>query len=135
MAAKMKEGNSNHSCFMVGNYFQLNNIMPQLKVNALQSSLDLKGKNIYILPATTVTVITDHSNLQFIHSSANKRVQRWAIALSEFHFDIVYSPGQGNEIADMLSRLLPDTSGKKEEKNMYKLLPLVRKSLKEVELQ
>lgn len=53
--------------------------------------------------------------MQFIHSSANKRVQRWAIALSEFHFDIVYSPGQGNEIADMLSRLLPDTSEKEEE--------------------
>jgi len=63
----------------------------------------------YILPSTTVTVVTDHSNLQFLRRSANPRVQRWLITLSEFRFDVVYAPGDTNAVADCLSRLVEGT--------------------------
>lgn len=59
---------------------------------------------------STVIVITDHSNLQFLGHSSNRRVQRWAIILSEFDLTIIYRPGRDNAIADCLSRLLPGTT-------------------------
>ena len=52
--------------------------------------------------------MTDHSNLQFLHGSINRRVQHWAMMLSEYHFVVVYKPGRENAIADTLSRLLPE---------------------------
>lgn len=62
----------------------------------------------FILPSTSVTVVTDHSNLQFMFSSENHRVQRWTVVLSEFAFSVVYSPGGGNVVADAISRLIGD---------------------------
>jgi hypothetical protein len=64
----------------------------------------------FILPSTTITVVTDHSDLQFLHRSANPRVQRWRIALSEFAFDVVYAPGKTNVVADCISRLMSGTA-------------------------
>ncbi len=63
----------------------------------------------FILPATTVSVWTDHSNLQFLRTSQNRRVQHWALTLSEFCFDVVYCPGTDNAVGDCLSRLIPGT--------------------------
>jgi len=56
-----------------------------------------------------ITVVTDHSNLQFLRSSANHRVQRWSLALAEFDLTIAYAPGKTNVIADFLSRAFPDS--------------------------
>jgi hypothetical protein len=51
-------------------------------------------------------IITDHSNLQFMRSSINQRVQRWAVILSEFDYTIVWAPGRDNSVSDFLSRAL-----------------------------
>jgi hypothetical protein len=50
----------------------------------------------------------DHSNLQFLLTSVNPRVQRWRVALSEFDYTIVYRRGSENHIGDFLSRAVPN---------------------------
>jgi len=56
-----------------------------------------------------VVVVTDHSNLRYLRTLANQRVQRWLVALSEFDITVAYAPGKTNVIADFLSRAFPDT--------------------------
>lgn len=51
-------------------------------------------------------IITDHSNLKFLHTSANSRVQRWSVILSEFDYTVVWAPGRDNSVSDFLSRAL-----------------------------
>ena len=67
---------------------------------------------MYILPATDVLILTDHSNLQFLWSSSNQRVRRWAVSLSEFPFTIEWHPGPENSVADVLSRLVKGVTPK-----------------------
>jgi len=52
-----------------------------------------------------VVVQTDHRNLQYMRSSINHRVQRWATLISDFDFIIEHIPGARNTVADCLSRL------------------------------
>jgi hypothetical protein len=52
-----------------------------------------------------ITILTDHSNLQFLRTSINHRVQRWGLILSEFDATIIYRPGKDNSVADCLSRM------------------------------
>ena len=40
-----------------------------------------------------------------IPSNANARIQRWALLLSQYDFDLVYKAGKENVVADALSRL------------------------------
>jgi hypothetical protein len=51
-----------------------------------------------------VLIETNHSNLQFMNSSANRRIQHWRLILAEFDITIKYRPGKTNAIADYLSR-------------------------------
>lgn len=37
--------------------------------------------------------------------NANARIQRWALLLSQFEYDLEFRPGKGNVVADALSRL------------------------------
>ena len=57
-----------------------------------------------------VLVLTDHSNLQFLAHSVNRRVQRWAVLLNEFGVTVKHVPGATNQPADALSRLPPSPS-------------------------
>ena len=52
------------------------------------------------------TVWTDHQSLQYVEASAmaTPRQVRWATWLSEFDFNIKYTPGETNVVADGLSR-------------------------------
>jgi len=59
-----------------------------------------------------VIIQTDHRNLQFLRSSINHRVQRWAALLADFDFIIEYRPGALNHVADCLSRLSCSTPHK-----------------------
>jgi hypothetical protein len=58
-----------------------------------------------------VVVVTDHSNLQFLHASQNRRIQRWALTLADYDITIVYKPGVMNVVANYLSCAFhPDTA-------------------------
>ncbi|KAI2665823.1 Transposon Tf2-9 polyprotein [Labeo rohita] len=53
------------------------------------------------------TVLTDHKNLEYLHSAKllNHRQARWALFFSRFDFSVTYRPGSQNTKADALSRL------------------------------
>ena len=55
-------------------------------------------------------VLTDHENLTWMTSIASGRVRRWIVYLSQFDMEIRHFSGEGNVIADWLSRcsLPPD---------------------------
>ncbi|XP_069498702.1 uncharacterized protein, partial [Ambystoma mexicanum] len=62
----------------------------------------------YLLGARhTVTVMTDHRNLQYLKTAKaqSSRQLRWALFLAEFDFLITYRPGSKNGKADALSRM------------------------------
>lgn len=48
---------------------------------------------------------TDHKNLQWMESSSNPKVQRWAVYLGEFQYQLRHISGASNVIADGLSRV------------------------------
>ena len=58
-------------------------------------------------------LFTDHKSLKYLFSQKdlNLRQQRWLEFLASYDFDITYTPGKGNVVADALSR-------KKEELNL-----------------
>ena len=58
------------------------------------------------------TIYSDHKPLQHLFSEnkaipamASVRIQRWALVLSAYNYDIVFKPGSQNANADVLSRL------------------------------
>ena len=63
-------------------------------------------------------VITDHRALQWLfhNHTVNQRLQRWALQLMEYNFEIVHRPGGANANADGPSRLpLPEGKGIRED--------------------
>ena len=62
------------------------------------------------------TIYSDHKPLQYLFSEdkaiptmASSRIQRWALTLSAYDYDIVFKPGSQHANADVLSRLpLPE---------------------------
>jgi hypothetical protein len=50
------------------------------------------------------TILRDHKNLTFIKQASNPMIVRWHLALQELDFDISFVAGDGNEIADAMSR-------------------------------
>ena len=51
-------------------------------------------------------LFTDHKSLKYLFSQKdlNLRQQRWLESLASYDFDIAYTPGKGNVVADALSR-------------------------------
>ena len=62
-----------------------------------------------MLQGARVTIITDHKPLipllQQAHKAPSVRLRRWALALTNFDFDIKYEPGATHFLPDYLSRL------------------------------
>ena len=61
--------------------------------------------HLYLIGAK-FTIITDHKALEVIYSPKSKppaRIERWALRLQQYDFDIQHRPGEGNP-ADVLSR-------------------------------
>ena len=63
----------------------------------------------HYLYGSKFTIITDHSALKWLLNSssetANKRLERWKISLSEHTYDVVYRKGTKHSNADALSRI------------------------------
>ena len=72
----------------------------ELEALAIVHSLDKARAMI----AGPLTIMTDHSNLQFMARSSNLRVQRWKLFMGELDYTVEYHPGSQNAIADYLSR-------------------------------
>ena len=56
-----------------------------------------------------ITILTDHQPLVVLLQNAakapSKRLKRWALALTDFDYDIVYTPGKTHYLPDFLSRV------------------------------
>lgn len=50
-------------------------------------------------------LVTDHQPLIYSMTSANQKIIRWKLDLSEFDFETIYKPGRENVVADALSRI------------------------------
>ena len=62
--------------------------------------------HLYLIGAK-FTIITDHKALEIIYSPKSKppaRIERWALRLQQYEFNIQHRPDEGNP-ADVLSRL------------------------------
>jgi len=78
------------------------------ELEALALLTGLRKARDFLTIGGQVLCITDHSNLAWMRTSSNKRVQRWSHLLSEYDTTILYQPGASNVIADALSRLPPE---------------------------
>ena len=62
-----------------------------------------------MLQGAKVTIVTDHKPLISLLQSANKsplaRLKRWALALTDFDYEIQYEPGATHFLPDFLSRV------------------------------
>ena len=79
----------------------------ELEALAIIFSLDRARQFIATRP---ITIMTDHSNLQFLRTSVNPRIQRWSLVLSEYDYIIIFHPGMQNFLADYLSCTFSPTS-------------------------
>jgi len=59
-----------------------------------------------IVFGSKITVVCDHSPLQYIRDCALKsaKLLRWSLALQEYDLEIKYKRGSDNVVADYLSR-------------------------------
>ena len=83
-----------------------------------------------------VTFITDHSALRWILTTktASSRLQRWALALMEFDFEVVHRPGKKLSHVDALSRIKERFTRESVEKwNKLEILPFAYALLSENE--
>lgn len=78
--------------------------------------------NLYLL-GKEFELITDHRPLEYIYSTKSRpsaRIERWVLRLQPYSFTVKYRSGSKN-IADVLSRLLPEGEGKKVESDQQKM--------------
>ena len=55
-------------------------------------------------------LFTDHKNLTFLNRPPSEKVMRWRLAVQEFDFSVAYIKGEKNNVADGLSRCLPEAT-------------------------
>ena len=71
-----------------------------------------------MLSGAKITIMTDHQPLipllQQTHKAPSKRLKRWALALTDFDYEIQYIPGQRHHLPDFLSRVVMRDTGERE---------------------
>ena len=55
-------------------------------------------------------LFTDHKNLTFLNRPPSEKVMRWRLAIQEFDFSVAYIKGERNNVADGMSRCLPNST-------------------------
>ena len=55
-------------------------------------------------------LFTDHRNLTFLNKPPNEKAMRWRLAIQEFDFSVAFIQGVLNNVADAMSRCLPETT-------------------------
>ena len=86
---------------------ELNYSVQELECLAIVYSV--KAFRHYLLGSPfEIKVMSDHQSLQYLKKGreAGGRIARWAMALSEYNYQIEYLPGKKNLLGDALSRLV-----------------------------
>ena len=88
----------------------------QLDKEALAIIFGVKRFHEYLVEHT-FTIISDHKPLQYLFNEkkaipqmASARIQRWALTLNAYNYNIAYKPGKQHCNADVLSRLPLETA-------------------------
>ena len=63
----------------------------------------------YLRGQSEFTVRTDHESLKWLWNTDNKRIARWALALQEFQFKVLYQKGSQHHHVDIFTRDIPLT--------------------------
>jgi hypothetical protein len=82
---------------------QRNNTTTERELLAIIEALEYFRSMIYGLE---LKIRTDHVNLLHNPDLASSRVQRWKLLLEEYGAELIYEPGETNQVADMLSRCI-----------------------------
>uniref|UniRef100_A0A3B3B4L9 Gypsy retrotransposon integrase-like protein 1 n=1 Tax=Oryzias melastigma TaxID=30732 RepID=A0A3B3B4L9_ORYME len=121
LSHKMEDGSEKPLGFMSRTLSPAEKKYSQLDKEALAIIFGLKKFHKYLF-GRVFKIYTDHKPLislfnmkKPIPQMGSPRVQRWAVMLSAYEYDIVYKPGKSHANADALSRLpLPETTPEKE---------------------
>lgn len=72
----------------------------------------------HLIYGKPITIVTDHHalcNLRTLKNCPSGRLQRWAIKLSEYDYEIIHKPGRTHKDADCLSRYPVQTATAEDE--------------------
>ncbi len=109
MGAVLKQKQSDGSLHQIAYFskkllpYQRNYSITELECLAIVESIDFWHHYLY---GNKFTVITDHNCLRWLKSikKPNSRLFNWSLKLSQYDFEVKYSPGKLNVEADCLSR-------------------------------
>ncbi|XP_061570028.1 uncharacterized protein K02A2.6-like [Cololabis saira] len=121
LSHRMDDGSERPLSFMSRTLSPAEKRYSQLDKEGLAVMFGIKKFHKYLY-GRVFTIYTDHKPLislfnvrKPIPQMGSPRVQRWAVTLSAYEYNIVYKPGKHHANADALSRLpLPDTAPEKE---------------------
>ena len=115
LSHKLEDGTEHPVAFASRSLSPAEKKYAQLNKEGLAIVFGVRHFHHYLL-GRRFTIYSDHKPLQYLFSEdkaiptmASSRIQRWALTLSAYDYDIVFKPGSQHANADVLSRLpLPE---------------------------
>ena len=111
LAHKMEDGSKQPIAFASRSLSTAERNYAQPDKEALAIIFGVKRFHLYLY-GRTFTIYSDHKPLKHIFSTtkstpsmASSRIQRWALTLSAYNYQIAFKPGSEHDNADALSRL------------------------------